>query len=661
MAAERRTPKPPQPVPINRNAIAPARPASRGVVAGVCLLLAAVAFAVYSQVLKFEFVNLDDGAQVYTNPQIVKGLTLRGIAWAFTHSHNGHWIPLNTISHMLDFQLFGLKAGGHHLTNVLFHAASAILLFLALRRMFSALWPAAFVAALFAVHPLSVESVAWVSERKDVLSGFFFMLTLLAWGQYVKKSTVHSPQSTIFYALALFFFGCGLMSKIMVATLPFVLLVLDYWPLKRFGWSPAAAGGGPARRSGLRSALLEKIPFLGLILLAGVGLFFSHHDNDVVFGAGPMPTLTGFALLTPLAYLARMFYPAGLNVSPPPPAEFPPMPEVVLGTIQLVAISTVFFLWRRRRPGLLVGWLWYLLMLAPVLVLIQQNRELRCDRYMYLPQIGVYLLVTWTVLELSASGRRRQIAGIVAVVIVAALAWTARIQTSYWRDSKSLWIRALACTTGNSMAHYNLGQAFFEDKRVDEAIEQYQKALEIKPDYYDARKNLAMTLLVEGRLDGAIVQYHKVLELNPRDADSCYYLGNAHLQKRQIRQAIEYYQKTLAIQPDYADALNNLAWVLATTPDAAIRNGAQAVELAEHADRLADGNDPVVLNTLSAAFAEAKRFPEAIETARRAQQLAAAQKNTALADSIPEEIRFYQAGKPYRDTDQASTPARSGQ
>jgi protein O-mannosyl-transferase len=570
---------------------------------------------------------------------------------------------------MLDCQLFGLQAGGHHLTNVLLHAASAILLFLALRCMFATLWPAAFVAALFAAHPLSVESVAWVSERKDVLSGFFFMLTLFCYAKAVTsgkwrvartEETATTPARSPFYWLALFCFACGLMSKIMVATLPFVLLVLDYWPLKRFGWSPATETAGKNQRSGLRSVVVEKIPFLGLVLLAGVALFFSHHDNDIVPGAGPMPTLTGFALLTPLAYLARMFYPVGLNVAPPPPTEFPPLGEVLLGTILLVAISAGFFLWRRRRPYLLSCWLWYLLMLAPVLVLIQQNRELRCDRYTYLPQIGIYLLVTWTIWELSAS-RRRQLTGMVAVIIIAALAWTARIQVSYWRDSKSLWTRALATTTDNTMARYNLGVALYKDKRVDEAIEQYQKALEIKPDYFEVRKNLATIFLLAGRLDEAIVQYHKALELEPRDADSCYYLGNAHLQKRQIRQAIDYYQKTLAIRPDYADALNNLAWILATTPDAALRNGAQAVELAERADRLSRGNDPVVLNTLSAAYAEAKRYPEAIETARRAQQLATAQKNTALADSIPEEIGFYQAGKPYRDTDQTNAPARSGQ
>jgi protein O-mannosyl-transferase len=661
-------------VPSHGNATRPGLPAGPGSgwpVLGICVSLVAITLAVFGGTLHYEFVNYDDGAHVYANPQVENGLTLKGIAWAFTHSHNGHWIPLNTISHMLDCQLYGLNAGGHHLTNVLLHAATTVLLFLVLRRMTATLWPAAFVAAVFAVHPLHVESVAWVTERKDVLSGFFFMLTLGAYVRYVqrqsrvegresKAQTVPAPDARISifdYGLVLLFFACGLMSKLMVATLPFVLLALDYWPLNRFASPPQAEARGQNRWSILRRLILEKIPLLGVVLLAGLGLFFAEHENDVTFRDTSPSSQTGCALLTPLVYLMQMIYPVGLSVSPPPPTPDPSVWEVTLGTILLAAISAVFFLWHRRRPYLLVGWLWYLFMLAPVLVLIQKGMELRCDRYTYLPQIGVYLLLTWVVVDLSASSRHRcLIAGVVAVGVIAALAWNARIQASYWRNSMSLWIHALACTSDNALARYNFGITLFQNKQLDEAIEQYQKALEIHPDYPAARKNLASTLLEQGRLDEAIIQYQEVLELQPRDAESCYYLGNAFLLKRQVRQAIEYFQKSLAIRPADADALNNLAWVLATTPDATLRNGARAVDLAERANQISHGTDPVILGAVAAAYAEAGRFPEAVETAQRAQQLAAAQNNTKLVDALQGQIGFYQTGSPFRDTGQTNTP-----
>jgi protein O-mannosyl-transferase len=674
-------------VPSRGDAIRPGLPACPGSgwpVLGLCIFLAAITLAVYGGTLRYEFVNYDDGAHVYDNPQVTNGLTLQGIAWAFTHSHNGHWIPLNTISHMLDCQLYGLNPGGHHLTNVLLHAATAVLLFLVLRRMTATLWPAAFVATVFAIHPLHVESVAWVTERKDVLSGFFFMLTLLAYVRYVQnqprvegrgsradaaapalgplarrsEAKAARPWTLDFY-LVLFFFACGLMSKLMVATLPLVLLALDYWPLNRFAPLPHAEAKGQKRWPVLRRLILEKILLLGVVLLAGLALYIARHQDDETYGvASSLPSQTGRALLTPLTYLRQMVYPAGLCVTPPPPNPDPSIWEVTRGTVLLATISAVFFLHRRRRPYLLVGWLWYLLLLAPVLVLIQKNLELRCDRYTYLPLIGVYLLLTWAALDGSASWRhRRLMAGAAAAVIIAALAWSARIQASSWRNSKTLWMHALSCTSDNSLAHCNLGMALFQEQRVDEAIDQYQKALEIHPGYVEARKNLAATLLDQGRLDEAIIQFQKVLEVRPRDAVSCYNLGNAYLRKRQVRRAIELFQRTVALRPTQADALNNLAWLLATAPDAALRNGAQAVDLAERANQLSRGNDPVILCALAAAYAEVGRFPEAVTTAQRAQRLADAQNNPELVAALRDPIASYQAGSPFRDTDQTNAPA----
>ena len=710
----------------------PAGLSDRWTVPGVCTFLAVATWLVFGQTLRFEFVNFDDGTQVYEVPQIENGLTPKGILWAFTHHHYGHWIPLNTISHMLDSQLYGLKAGGHHLTNVLLHAATAILLFLVLRRMTGMLWRSAFVAAVFAVHPLRVESVAWVAERKDVLSGFFFLLTLWAYVRYVQNQSrikgrgsgesttaraITSRTRALNYGLTLLFFACGLMSKLMVATLPFVLLFLDYWPLNRFAQpAPGEAGGGKSRWLVPKHLILEKIPMLGIILMAGLGILFTRPESGMTAGPPPRLLQTGRALLTPLAYLWQMVYPVGLSVSPPSPAMVPPVWEATLGTILLAAIFAAFLLWRRTRPYLLVGWSWYLVMLAPVLVLIGKGMELRCDRYTYLPQIGLYLLLTWVAADLCAGWRhRRVVLGSCATIILVALIFCARVQTSYWRNSESLWTHTLACTSDNAIAHNNLGDALLKKGSVDEAITHYQKALQIKPDYAAAHINLGNTLLQKGNVDEAITHYQKALQISPDDAAAHYNLGNALLQKRNVDEAITHYQKALQIRPDHAaahinlgnalikkgsvdeaithyqlalqikpdyaevhinlgnallkkgsvdeaivhyqkalqikpdsaKAQNNLAWVLATALQASLRNGHQAVELAQQANQIAGGENPIILRTLAAAYAEAGRFPEAVATAQRALQLAETQSNPALADALRSQMKLYQAGFPF--------------
>jgi tetratricopeptide (TPR) repeat protein len=630
----------------------------------VCFFLVMATWLVFGQTLRFEFVNYDDAVQVYEVPQVVNGLTLKGILWAFTHRHYGHWIPLNTISHMLDSQLYGLQAGGHHFTNVLLHAATAILLFLVLRQMTTAIWPSAFVAAVFAVHPLHVESVAWVSERKDVLSGFFLMLTLWAYARYVQnqsgikgRESGGSPADRAItsrpwspdYGLVLLFFACGLMSKLMVATLPMVLLLLDYWPLNRFAQPPTGgAGSGKGWRWIPKPLILEKLPLLGIICLAGLGIFFARPENGMTMGTPPQLLQTGRALLTPLAYLWQMVYPVGLSVSPPTPAMAPPVWEVTLGTILLVAISVAFFLWRRTRPYLLVGWSWYLVMLAPILVLIGKGMELRCDRYTYLPQIGLYLLLAWAAADLCAGWRyRRVVLGGLALVILAALIFCARVQTSYWRNSESLWTHTLACTSDNAVAHNNLGTVFFQQKRMDEAIAHFQQSLEIKPDYAEAHYNLATVLLQQGRTDEAIAHFQKAVEIKPDHASAHKNLGIAFFQQGRMDEAIAHFQQSLEIKPDQVEIQNNLAWLLATCPQASLRNGNQAVELAQRANQLTGNNNPNLLCTLAAAYAEAGRFSEAVETAQRALQLAETYSNPALADDIRSELKLYQAGVPF--------------
>jgi len=611
------------------------------------------------------------------------GLTPAAIAWAFTHKHQDNWHPLTSLAHILDCQFYGLNAGGHHLTGVLLHGATAILLFLVLRRMTGTLWSSALVAALFAIHPLRVESVAWVSERKDVLSGFFFTLTLGAYLRYVRQ-----PKSWLNYLLVLLLFALGLMSKPMLVTLPFVLLLLDCWPLGRY-----AAGGTRSAPSGitphlprrtLLPLLVEKLPLLALSVVSCV--ITLRLQGEAIRGAEPLPIALRLenAIVSAAAYLAQMVYPANLAVGYPYPRNGLPASEVALALLVLVAVSATAFYWRRQHPWLLTGWLWYLGMLVPVIGLVQVGEQARADRYTYLPQIGVYLLLAWTLREWAGRWRngRFALAG-GAAVCLAILATCARAQAAIWRNSELLWTHTLACTSNNALAESNLGAFLCEAGRLDEALVHGQKALEIQPDhvganncvgfvllqrgrveeamthfqaalkvrpaYAPAHSNLGMALFQLGRTDEAIAHFRSALEADATVADIHNNLGAALVQKGEFAEAVAHYEKALELKPEYPGACNNLAWVLATSPQAAIRNGARAVQLARQANQLSGGGSLVMLRTLAAAYAEAGRFPEAIETAGQAFQLARAQDNPAWAEALQKEIRLYQAASPLRD------------
>ncbi len=727
----------------------------RWTVPGVCLFLAAITFAVFGQAVHDDFVNYDDSLYVYENVQVARGLTLNGIAQAFTHGSYDNWDPLTTMSHMLDCQFYGLNAGGHHLTNILLHTATAILLFLVLRRMTGALWRSAFVAAVFAIHPLRVESVAWVTERKDVLSGLFFMLTIGAYVRYARR-----PWSPARYGLVVLLFALGLMSKPMLVTLPFVLLLLDYWPLKRYSYPALAPGGaGPVDLPGNFSVplrlIVEKIPLLALSIALCVATVLVERIGIKPIEIYPLPLRIGNALVSYVTYMWQMIYPAGLAVLYPYPAHGLPVWEIITAILVLASVSAGVFIWRRTRPYLLVGWLWYLIMLVPVIGLIQVGTQARADRYIYLPQIGLYVLLTWGAADLCAGWRhRRLVLGSLAASVIASLSVDSCLQTAYWRNSESLWTHTLACTSDNSIghynlgltllqkgnveeaiahfqkalqiypdyagahnnlgnalikkgsvdeaiahyqralqitpdsaeahnnlgnalirkgsvdeaiahyqkalqitpdsaeAHYNLGNALLQKGKVDEAITHFQKALQINPDYAEAHYNLGNVLLQKGNLDEAIAHYQKALQINPDYADAHNNLGLVLLQRGKADEAIAHFQKALQITPDYADAQNNLARVLATCPQASLRNGNQAVELAQRANQLTGDGNPVVLGTLAAAYAEAGRFPEAVATAQRALQLAGTQSNTALADVLRSQLKLYQAGRPFHYTEQ---------
>jgi tetratricopeptide (TPR) repeat protein len=729
------------------------RPLSR--VFYVCLALVAITWLVFGQTLGHDFVDFDDHVYVYENPSITRGLSVDGVIGAFSHAHARNWHPLTTISHMLDCQLFGLKAGGHHFTNVLLHSIAVVLLFLVLRQMTDAFWRSAFVAAVFAIHPLHVESVAWVSERKDVLSAVFFMLTLGAYVHYARAPSVRR------YLAVAFVFALGLMSKPMLVTLPFVLLLLDYWPLERFSgermrlarniWRPAdcptnvrglsnrARAFGRAPKSTLGGAcapraapslLIEKMPLLALSALScAATLLVQRYGTLLVqrYGAGVIDQLPfawelNNAAISYVAYIWQMFWPARLAAFYPHPNDQLPLWQVLLAIAFLIAVSLLAIHWRKERPYIFTGWFWYVGMLLPVIGLVQFGEQARADRYTYLPQIGLYVLIVWGITDLMApimmrnSGSRPVATGLrpvtrgsrgvrtdgpqgrgykpfcaaIAAAIIIALSWRAFVQTSYWENSEMLWNHTLAITpdndmahnnlgylfqrrgeldkaishfetalkirSGNASAHYNFGGALIENTLatalarkglLDEAIGHYEKAAKLRPDYGDAYFNLGSVLFRQGRIGEAIAQWQKAVATQPNDAGFHTVLGNAFLKSGLQKDAIAEYEHAAGISPKDALARSNLAWLLATSSDASIRDGNRAIELAEQAVQLSSGKDPTYLRTLAAACAESGRFAEAIAAAEQALRIAGTEGKSALGNALRNDIALYELGLPY--------------
>src|SRR6266498_5997802 len=598
---------------------------------GICLSLAVLTWLVFGQTLWHDFINYDDPHYVYENTKITGGLSINGIAWAFTHIHSLNWHPLTTISHMLDCQLYGLKAGWHHFTNVLLHSLAAILLFLALQQMTGAVWRSAFLAAVFAIHPLRVESVAWIAERKDVLSGVFFMLTLLAYMYYVRLPQIRG------YLLVVFLFACGLMCKPMLVTLPFVLLLLDYWPLDRI-------------KGQLRNRVAEKIQLIALSAVSSVITFLV--QKGAVGGTEELPILERInnAVVSYVLYIWQMLWPVDLAVFYPHPENRLPLWEVVSCFLVLICITVTAIAVRKQRPYLLTGWLWYLGMLVPVIGLVQVGWQGRADRYTYLPQIGLYIAGTWAVADLTARWRRqRELLSASAAVIISVLSWRAWIQTSYWRDSETLFTHALAVTSNNDVAENNLGIVFLRKGKLDDAISLLQAAVDLRPENSPAHENLAKALLQKGQVADALVHYRKLLELQPDNIEVHNIVGTVLIQQGRIREGVEEWQKVLAIQSDNGNAISNLAWVFATSPDDSLRDGAQAVQLAEQALRISGARIPIIFRTLAAAYAENGQFSEAIQTAQRGIELANSRGNSGLATELQSNIVLYQARQPLRD------------
>jgi tetratricopeptide (TPR) repeat protein len=657
----------------------------------VLLTLIALTWAVYGQTLRHEFVNFDDDLYVYNNPVITRGLSVDGISRAFTQGQARNWHPLTTITHMADCQLYGLRAGGHHLTNCLLHTLTVVLLFFVLQQMTGAVWRSAFVAALFAIHPLHVESVAWVAERKDVLSGVFFMLTLLAYVHYTRACSIWR------YLAVVFLFALGLMSKPMLVTLPFLLLLLDYWPLSRFKRVPLTRQYREDidQRSQTRSRALfaEKLPLL--VLSAGSCAVTFVLQKRATGAIPPLPLLWRIenAVTSYMIYVYKTIWPARLAVFYPHPNNTSPLWEVVLAITVLLAISAAVIVFRRQVPYLFTGWFWYVCMLVPVIGLVQVGEQAYADRYMYLPSIGLFLVAVWFGADLLASRKSRsRLAVAIAATVVVAMTLTAFVQTSYWRNSETLWTHALAVTNDNDFAHNNLGylcvdhgeldraishfeaasrirsskpdphysvgsafvqmnlaDAFARKGQSDQAMAHYEEAIQLQPNYADAYYNRGNVLLTKGRIAEAIADLETAIQIQPADADAHTCLGNAFLRQGAVSEAIAQYEQAVALAPQDPHSRNNLAWLLATSPDSPIRSGARAVELAQQAVQLSGGRDPQFRRTLAAAYAETGRFSEAANAAEQAMAIANLQGNSRLATALKQDIVLYREQMPLRE------------
>ncbi|MEK6777076.1 MAG: tetratricopeptide repeat protein [bacterium] len=515
----------------------------------ICLFLMIVTFAVYRQVSHHEFVSYDDRLYVTENPQVKAGLTRESILWAFTAMHAGNWHPLTWLSHMLDVEMFGLNSRWHHLINLLFHVAGTGLLFFLLSRMTGAVWPSLFVAALFALHPLHVESVAWAAERKDVLSAFFWMLTLISYHEYVKHP------GRVRYLVTLCAFVLGLMSKPMLVTLPFVLFLLDYWPLGRLRprREPGPQAAGP--NSLCWRLILEKIPFLALSFASGIITLYAQQEVRAVASLKNVPLIFRAVnvLWAYVVYLGRMIWPLHLAVIYPLPATLTVL-QGLTAVLLLGAISFLVIRTARRHPYFLVGWLWSLVTLVPVIGLVQVGLQAVADRYTYIPLIGLFIMIAWGAWLIAGRGRSYSVAvTVLAFFILSAFGARTWIQLSYWQNSITLFSHAIDAVPDNYVAHQNLGTNLVEIGRLDEAVYHYSQVLRVWADDPDALIGMGNALARQGKLHEAVHYSARAVQVKPDSADAHFNLGFVFMEQGKVDQAIEHYSEGLRLDPGHAD------------------------------------------------------------------------------------------------------------
>lgn len=587
----------------------------------IYLFLAAATFALFYQVCNYDFVSYDDPKYVFDNKNIQEGLTPDAVKWAFTATHASNWHPLTWLSHILDYQLFQAGPAGHHLISLLLHIINTLLLFAILKNMTGALWPSAFVAAAFALHPLHVESVAWVSERKDVLSTFFWMLTIAAYLRYVRHSRLH------WYLLTLVIFALGLMAKPMLVTLPLVLLLLDYWPLNRLQKKTSASATGPRKKKSMDTrfkiniyyrCIWEKIPFLMLSALSSFVTFIVQRNAGIVADIYRLPVKLRIAnaLISYTKYIQKMFWPTKLAILYPYDVRSLTFGAALASAVLLLTISFFVIRFSKKHGYLTLGWLWYLGTLLPVIGLVQVGNQALADRYTYIPFIGLFIIIAWAVNDIFAKWQNRKIVlTLSAVIALSACSVCTFLQLTYWRNTFTLLEHALEVTSQNSIVHYNLACAFQDQAKLEEAVFHYRRAvhidpkyaeahnnlgsvlseqgkskeaiyhlrqaIKIKPDYPQAHNNLGTVLKLQGNIAQAVTHFNKALETNPDSAQAHNNLGIALRNQNKLDQAIEHFRYALRINPDYAEAHNNIALVFDTQdrPNEAIEHFLRALQL----------------------------------------------------------------------------------
>jgi tetratricopeptide (TPR) repeat protein len=569
----------------------------------VCLLLVVVTLAVYWQVRNHDFVNLDDSMYVFENRHVQEGFTGDGVSWAFTNTVSGMWIPLTWLSFMVGSHFYGISPGWHHLTNVFIHLANALLLLFLLRRMTGDFWRSVFVAALFALHPVHVESVAWISERKDVLSALFFFLTVWWYSSYVERPSLRG------YLLVLLFFLLGLMAKPMLVTLPFVLILLDYWPLDRFKLDQVFTRHGKAERLRFLQLVLEKIPLCVIAAAASAVTFAAHQKAGGIYTleALPIDVRMTNAFVSYLKYIGMLFYPAKLAVLYPHPHSASCLKSVV-ALLFLGGTSWLLFRNARKYPYLFVGWFWYLGVLVPVIGFVHAGSQAMADRFVYIPFVGLYVVIAWGVPQLMGSWTHRKLSlailSTICVSILMAASWN---QVRYWQSSLKLFGHTLRHTSNNWLIKGSLANALDKEGRTDEAIAYYFEALRIKPNYWDAHYNLGNALDKKGRTDEAIKHYLEALQAKPDYEEAHNNLGIALDKRGRTDEAIKHYLEALRIKPDYEEAHNNLGIALD-------KKGRTDEAIGHYLEALRTKPDYVyALNNLGSALDKKGRTDEAIK------------------------------------------------
>lgn len=673
------------------------------------IALVAVIIIAFGPVRKNGFVNYDDRLYITTNPYLIKGITTDSLIWAFTKPYASNWHPLTWLSHMLDCEIYGLNPAGHHITSVIIHIITTVLLFRVFFRMTGAIWPSAFVAAVFAVHPLHTESVAWAAERKDVLSGLFWILTMLAYVRYAERPNLKR------YALVLAAFILGIMSKPMLVTLPFVLLLLDWWPLERIAGKKSE---NAFKKTSIKRLILEKIPLFALSIVSCVITLISQGSEGSFATLLTIPAgyRIGNMFVSYIKYIANAILPTRLAVFYPHSRSNLSIALVCICAFVFVVLSILSIYTGRQKKYTAVGWLWFVGTLVPVTGLVQVGAQAMADRYMYIPIVGLSIIAAWGVKDLvKGHSRLRVPAAILALGILAAFTLLTRIQTKYWQNSITLFGRALEVTENNPLAENNYGCALYEAGRFDEAIPHLKKAIQLMPAYTDPRINLGKIYLAQGKSSEAVECLTEAMNLNPGSADACYNLAMAFGIEGKYNEAIKIFGRTIQLDPDYPDVykrmgtamlaagraaeaieylnesllinpydvivysslsiayiktgnyesalqawaraealqrknayvLNNPAWLIVTEKDVTADDAKNTIEFTERACKMTGYKEVNLIDTLAAAYAAAGRFEDAVTTAQQAIDLANARGQNKLAENIKKRKELYRAGKTF--------------